>query len=115
MLLHYLSQANQNSIDVFQHLIVPEANNTIAGFLQSAGALRVDQFLMLAAVHFDDQPCLPTKKVRDEGSDRGLSSELEAAQLTRPELLPKQPLGVSLVPPQLSCAGIRSATYESHE
>lgn len=89
----------QDPFCVLQDVIVPEANDAITCLFKLRGAPGVPFLIVLPAIHFDDQSALEAEEICDERPYRNLPPELKAVQLTRPELLPQEPLGVRLIAP----------------
>ena len=73
-----------NTIDVAQHIAIPEPEHTITVRVQifgpqvvSRGVVRI---IVLTAVDFDDQSLLMTGKVSEERPDGSLSSKMRACE-----------------------------------
>jgi hypothetical protein len=78
----------QNALDVFEYLIVPDADNTIAECVQLGVALSISRTVrMLTAINLHDDPTLATKKIHVETTDWFLADKLEPAQsaISQPE------------------------------
>src|SRR5208282_931649 len=79
-----------NAFDVSQHVVIPETEHAIAMFDQPLITARVASALcVLAAVHLDDEPLLPTNEIDDVRTDRLLTHELESAKRTRTKITPE--------------------------
>jgi hypothetical protein len=92
-----------NAFDIFQYLVVPEAQDTKAMFDEPLIADGVASLLgMLAAIDLDDKPFLSTDKVDSIRADRLLTHEFESAERPRTKLSPKPSFGERGVSSQLS-------------
>jgi len=82
---------------VLEYLIVPESQDSISGSSDSRIATAVASFLllMLASIKLDHQFSVDTSKVRYEPAYRNLTAKAKTAQLSAPQMLPQQALGVS--------------------
>jgi hypothetical protein len=70
----------QNTLEVFEHLVVPDPDNAIAKRVQFGIAHSVGWTVgMLTASNLDDEPALAAKKIRIEMTDRFLADEFEPA------------------------------------
>jgi hypothetical protein len=69
-----------NAIRVAKHLVIPEAKDAIALFLDHLRTYLVDRFNVLTAVDFDDQFRAMTGEIRDEVPDRNLPAEVVLAE-----------------------------------
>ena len=86
----FSSDRFEDAFEVFDHVVVPEADNRVAIRLDPSRALPVGRaFGMLAAVEFDDEPEFDAGKIGDVSADRELSSEFCAFDLARAEALPE--------------------------
>jgi hypothetical protein len=78
-----------------QGVIVPEAQDAVAGALQAAGTARITvPASMLAAVELDHQPPLDTGEVRNVWADGVLPAELCGAQPAVAKEEPEPTLGI---------------------
>jgi len=71
-----------HALDIPQHIVVPEAQHAIAARLEIGGSLGIAHeacgFIMLAAVHFNDQAHGMTGEISEVGSDGCLTTEVRA-------------------------------------
>ena len=67
-----------HTVDVFQNLVVPEAQDSVAFALKEARALRVIRgvFRMLPAISLHDQLCRMRTKIREIAAHRHLLPKL---------------------------------------
>jgi hypothetical protein len=111
-----------------QHIVVPEAQHpkTTRSEKHVSTGIVVRLLGMLASVQLDDDGSLKAREVADIGSDRMLSAEFEACQLTSAQTLPKHALRMSRVfakgageakhpPTRPRIAGISMANYNPCE
>ncbi|VXB14122.1 hypothetical protein LUTEI9C_110006 [Luteimonas sp. 9C] len=73
--------------------MIPEAQHAVATTFQEACTVRIDRFLMLGAVNFDDHCGFDTQKVDDERADGLLPSELRS-ETPVAQVEPQQAFGV---------------------
>ena len=71
-----------------ENVVIPEAQNAIALFLQPLSAARVvlNLLCMLTAIDFDDDAALEADKIDDECADWLLAAKFDAGQLAPSEL-----------------------------
>ena len=86
----------QDTIDISQHVVVPEAQDAIAGRFDAVRSRSIRCLLpiMLPAVEFDDELGFAAHEIDNERTYRGLAPEMRAAQcdvMTEP--MPKHALG----------------------
>lgn len=99
----FFGDARQNAIRVCQHIVVPEADDTVAVGFDDFGSNSVGGIVrMLPAVQFDSEAQAAASKVRNKVADRVLPGELCAAQLTRAQVRPQPLFRVSRIAPQLA-------------
>jgi hypothetical protein len=68
-----------DTVGVLENVVVPEANDSPAGSLKSGcPILIITVFIMLSAIDFDREPCLPAGKIEDCPADDQLSREARA-------------------------------------
>ena len=88
----------QNTIDIFQNLIIPEAQHAIALRVEIrvtrciSGQMRC--LIMLPAVDLNDEPCLVASKICEIRSDRCLATEMRLRQGQPFQVTPKFLFGV---------------------
>jgi hypothetical protein len=73
-------QDSQNTLEVFYHLIVPEADHTIAELIERPGSGTIALQIVLPAVDLDDEPLFDAAEVDDILAERPLSFELVPPQ-----------------------------------
>ena len=95
-----------DTIDITQHLIVPEPQHLEPLCAHEVVASRVinSRFGVLAAVDFNDDPRLQTREVSDIWADANLPAELVAFELAEPQVLPEPTLRILHVLAKTSCA-----------
>jgi len=87
----------QHPFKIAKYIVIPEAQNAIAGGLNTLRAQRIGRLLpiMLPAIEFDDELCLPTGKIHDKWADQSLPPKMRACQsdvMAKP--LPEHALGI---------------------
>ena len=92
--------SRQNTLNIRQHIVVPEANYTKALRFQPVGPCGISRIGMLATVHFDDQPRISTQEVSNVAPYRHLSAELCACQLPIAQVLPQLALRIGRIAAQ---------------
>jgi hypothetical protein len=92
----------EDAFNVRKHLVVPEAQDSIAVRFEKCGALCVALALkcVLPTVELKNQLCFWTAEVHDERSDRMLAPELRPAHLPITQPPPELDLDVSLITPK---------------
>jgi hypothetical protein len=91
------------SIQIAQHLVVPEANHPPSLLFQPSGPLQVSVVVgMLTAIDLDRQPMLEAGEIEDERTDWMLTPEFVVLQLPPAENRPKAPFGIGHLDPQLA-------------
>jgi hypothetical protein len=75
----------QHAIQILQDVVIPEANDSVAGIDEKGGPLRVDRLIVLTTINLDYQCRIPAKEIDDVWLDCDLSSEFPAFQLSGTE------------------------------
>jgi hypothetical protein len=85
-----------HAIDVVQHFIVPEPEDTEPLATHEIISPRVvcARIGVLTAIDFNNNQCLQACKVRDVGSNSHLSAKLVPFELTEAQVAPELALGV---------------------
>ena len=83
-----------DTVQVLQHIGVPEADETEPLAFQVGSASGIALRALLTAVHFNDQTLLGTEKVDDVTVDLGLLPEFEAVELPAAQDAPEFPCGI---------------------
>ena len=99
----FLADGLDHAFSVFQHIIVPEADDSVAEAFDGFRPVSIDLLAMLPAVEFDDQVRVPAGEVGDVRTDRELTDELCAFELARAEVTPQALFGVRGISPKFSC------------
>jgi hypothetical protein len=87
----------QYTIDIRQHVIVPEAQDTIAVGLETPGALPIGRCIlrMLPAIHFNDELRTMADKIDDIRTDANLPPEMTIDERqAMPQMRPECPLRI---------------------
>ena len=76
-------ERSMDAFEIFQNLVVPKSQNSIALVLQKQTPLRLvgRRTIVMAAVDLHDQPGFVADKVGDVWADRDLTAELMAGHL----------------------------------
>src|SRR6185312_6978178 len=92
----------QNTVDILDDVVVPEAQHAKACLLEKLGAPRVllRSRRMLAAIQFNNEPLLVTDKVGGKSEDRLLAAELRFLELAVAQPAPEQLLHIGGIAPQ---------------
>ena len=95
------SDGFEDAFDVFDDLVVPEAEDCVAGRFDLSRASGVsDAVSMLPAVEFDHQPCFDAGEVGDIGADQELAAEFCVFDLPGAQALPQDPFDFGCIPAQ---------------
>lgn len=105
----------QNAVEVFEHLMVPEADKSESLCLQPGGARGISFECVLSAVQLDNQPRLGAQEIRDIAAERNLTAKLRPGQLPVAQGLPEPGFGIGLVAAQGSGARCMDVTICGHE
>ena len=99
----------ENTLQVFQHLIVPITQHPVAAFFQPFGSPVVVAPLIrvLAAINFDDKSRVRAKEIDDVGPNRRRPAETKAADLLAAQSMPQLCLSFRRLLPKLFCMSIR--------
>lgn len=90
----------QDTIQIFEDFVVPEADNLPTLVFQPGGAFQILRIIvMLTAIQFDDQLSLDANEVGYIPADRMLPTELEPIQLPIPNSDPQSLLRLRQTPP----------------
>jgi hypothetical protein len=89
-----------DTLDIFDNIIVPEAQHAKLLRLQPLGTLAVvfHAFRVLAAVKLDDEPGRQAGEVRDIATNRNLAPKPETFELLGTQIAPQAPLGIGRIP-----------------
>src|SRR5690348_15909218 len=72
-----------------QHVVIPEAQHTVAAFMQAIRTRDVTRGVeVLTAVHFDDQLGFEAREIHDIWTDRKLAPKSGAKKLPAPQMMP---------------------------
>jgi hypothetical protein len=101
-----LSNAMKYPRKIRQHLVIPEAQNHEFLFAKPriTHCVPVRLHGVLAAIDFDDESRLGTKKIHDVGADRSLSPKRKTLKTMGTESTPNASLGRSHIVPQCPSA-----------
>ena len=96
----------QHSIDLGQHFVIPEANDSISADLNQPGAPRILRCLlqMLPTIKLDRQLRARTCEVGDEIRDGKLPPKSKITESSRAQTCPELGLCICLVTAQYACA-----------
>jgi error-prone DNA polymerase len=95
-----LTQNQQDSFHIPQHVVVPESEDAVAPRLEP-GAANSTVIGMLPAIDLDDQRSLRTEEIDDIGTDRLLPAQAESVDLLSPHLEPQSRLGIGEIGAQM--------------
>jgi len=97
-----------HTVEIGQHLVIPESQNAITFSLQKCGSLTLlrRRVIVLAAVDLDDQRRLVAHEIGDVAANRHLAAEFEPLHLLRAQDLPNLSFCVGHVSSQAASAGI---------
>ena len=101
--LYLLPDDFQDSFGVFQHLVVPEADDTIAECFDDLGPRSIGLSRVLPAIEFDRQSQTSAAEIRDVRSDGTLPNELRAFESMPPKVVPEAVFGIGTSAAQLAC------------
>jgi hypothetical protein len=100
-LREHSGEAFKNTLDIPEHVVVPEPDDTVIMRTQPFVANQVLRVTgVLPAVYLDDQTALAAQKIHRIGTDRLLTDEFETKQGTASKPLPQRILGIGRVSPQ---------------
>ena len=90
----------EDTFDVSQNFVVPEADYAVAMGFDKSGSLSVGSVLgMLSAIQLDREPQAATGKIGDETADRKLSRKLHT-HLPSTQMRPQVPFRIGRIPAQ---------------
>ena len=121
--LTVLRQPQQNTIkDAFKvrkHIIIPAPHYMKSFCLQESCSFFIVAQLgfraMGSAIHFHNQLAFPASKVRHIGANGKLTHKFESRQPAISDGLPETPLGLSIVPAQVTRAVQRCWSLKGHQ
>ena len=64
------------SVRIFQHIVIPEAENAVAGRPDKASAYRIALLVVLPPIQFDDEPGFATNKICNVRANSSLSAKV---------------------------------------
>ena len=101
-MIHHIGDLLEHSLYTGQHLVVPEPENPITGFIQklSPPLISLNLISMMCAIEFDYQSVLRAEEVHDVTPDWLLATELKAIHLPVAQAHPQFALGVGVVTTQ---------------
>jgi hypothetical protein len=98
-----------HTLDIPQHVVVPEPEHAIAAGFEVCGSPRVTcksgRFIVLAAIKLDDETRRVTGEVSEVWADRRLTAEVGARNPQTAQVLPKHTLCVGWLMTHLARAG----------
>jgi hypothetical protein len=103
-------QLLENSIQISEHVIVPEANDAITERIQRSRPRPVTFRGVLPAVDFHDEPPLNATEIDDIRPDRPLSFEFQTGESAVAKLRPHDALRIRHVLAQIGSV----STYRAH-
>jgi hypothetical protein len=94
----------KNLLHTLEHLAIPESKHSIALRLEKRGSdfIFSRSVEMLRPIKLDDEPSVGRAKISEVHPDRKLTSKLGAAHLPPSQMLPQNPLRLSLLASQPS-------------
>ena len=90
----FLADRLKHALRIFQHVVVPEAEHSVAERVDDPRARRVCFGRMLTAIELDGDMRVATSEVRDEAADWKLTDELGSFKAAAPQMVPESVLGV---------------------
>ena len=104
--LQFLHYHFKHPVQIFQHIMVPEAHYLPALLVQilASGVIVSFLVLVLSAIQFDHQHSFHTRKVRNISAYRMLAPEAAAFKLSSPHRAPKPALNIGHVAAQPPCS-----------
>jgi hypothetical protein len=94
-LVQQRKQHGQHTLDVTQHIVVPEPlHEEIVRSQPAISLLVVLRLRMLAAIDFDDETSTEANEVTDERAERNLPSEFEVNEAPITQSEPQLALGI---------------------
>ena len=96
-----LANDKDDSVEVRQHIIIPETEDLESLGFQERGAFGVARLAMLATIDLDDQHRIEASEVRDIGQQAVLETELEPVDLAVADGLPEFLLRIRSVTTEL--------------
>jgi hypothetical protein len=105
----------QNALGVREHIMVPEADYSVAVPLQPSSPGSVGVFRMLTPVDLYNEAALPTAEVDDIGAKRPLAFELVTVEPPVPEFAPEALLGVRRILTKLNRMRADAAVHVGHD
>jgi hypothetical protein len=104
-----LEQRNQHTLEIPEHVVVPESPHAISlGRKPTIAAGVTLRFGMLSAVDLNHQARVVTNEVRNKWSHRSLAAELEVGKASIAQREPKLVFGVGHAAAELACLCDRS-------
>jgi hypothetical protein len=93
------SKPLENTGDIFEHLVVPEADDAPSMCFEPCGAPQIPRLspTMLAAIDLDDERSLDAIEVGDVGAERDLPADAMSMRLFLADALPQAQLRVGWI------------------
>jgi hypothetical protein len=105
---HGSSDDFHHSLDIAEHVIIPEAKHAIAARLEIGSAFGIPRnarvFVVLSAVEFDDKPRRMAGKVCEVRPDSCLAAKMRTANREPAQPLPQHAFGVGWFVTHRTCA-----------
>ena len=92
----------QHTLDIFEHIIVPKADDAESLRPEMRRAVCIAFFRVLPTIQFNNQPRLSTQKVRDVIIELNLPPKLRAVQLAIAQMFPQKLLALGRVHTQIA-------------
>ena len=93
----FLPDGFEHAIGIRQHVVVPEAKDAVAVFLDDRGSGGVASGVVLPAVQLDRQPGRAAGEIRHKIVDLELADELFALEPAAAKVMPEALFGIGLV------------------
>ena len=106
---------NQNTLEIAQNIVIPESKHSVAILSQSTVSYRVCcRFIVLPAVHFNDQKSFAANKITDVAAYRLLPYKLVSVDLPVTNTIPENGFRVCLIDAQRSRDSDRLPIWPTH-
>src|SRR4051812_15998787 len=108
-----------HTLDIAEHVVVPETQHAIAARVQLRGPLRIrcdaTCFIVLSTIEFDHKPGAMTGEVREVGADGCLPAKVRAVDRQITQVLPQHALGIGRLVTHRAGARYASVTFSDLE
>src|SRR4051812_20049403 len=80
-LVQRFGQSSRNAVGIAEHIMIPEADHSVALRFDRGGPIAICLVAMLTAIHLDDHSQAVTAEIGEEAADRDLATKAHFGEM----------------------------------